>query len=96
MVDSIRALAPAYLPLYGMSFFCSNSVFSHITGISYTNLQLESIFFLATDSIYWVTRTLLLNLLKSNVATRGWLTVFATDIEAQGVIGQPSAPLIVA
>ena len=37
-----------------------------------------------------------LNLLKSNAATRGWLTVFLTDIEAQGVNGQPVAPLIVA
>ena len=34
MVDSIRALDPACLPLYGMSFFCSNVGFSHITGIS--------------------------------------------------------------
>ena len=34
MVDSIRALDPACLPLYGMSFFCSNAGFSHITGIS--------------------------------------------------------------
>ena len=44
--------------------------------------QPESIFFLIADSIYWVTRTLWLNLLKSNAAIRGWLTVFVTDIEA--------------
>ena len=29
-------------------------------------------------------------------AVREWLTVFVTDIEAQGGIGQPVAPLIVA
>nr|DAO25185.1 MAG TPA: hypothetical protein [Caudoviricetes sp.] len=52
--------------------------------------------FLIADSIYWVTRTLWLNLLKSNAATRGWLTVFQTDMEAQGAYGQPVAPLIVA
>ena len=35
-------------------------------------------------------------LLKSNAATRGWLTVFFADIQAQGGIGQPVASLIVA
>jgi hypothetical protein len=58
--------------------------------------QPESIFFLIADSIYWVTRTRWLNLLKSNAAIRGWLTVFRSDMEAQGGIGQPVAPLIVA
>ena len=52
--------------------------------------------FLIADSIYWVTRTLWLNLLKSNAAIRGWLTVSVSDMEAQGGIGQPVAPLIVA
>ncbi len=52
--------------------------------------------FLAADSIYLVTRTLRLNLLKSNAATRGWLTVFRTDFEALKGDGQPVAPLIVA
>ena len=52
--------------------------------------------FLIADSIYWVTRTPRLNLLKSNAAIRGWLTVFVTDMEAQGTSGQPVAPLIVA
>ncbi len=47
---------------------------------SNTNLQPESIFFLIADSIYWVTRTQRLNLLKSNAAIRGWLTVFQSDI----------------
>lgn len=31
-----------------------------------------------------------------NVAISGWLTVFATDMEAQGEFGQSVAPLIVA
>jgi hypothetical protein len=52
--------------------------------------------FLIADSIYWVTRTQRLNLLKPNAATRGWLTVFDSDIEAQERKGQPVAPLIVA
>ena len=51
---------------------------------------------IAGYSIYWVTRTPRLNLLKSNAAIRGWLTVFLAGIEAQGVTGQPVAPLIVA
>ena len=42
------------------------------------------------------TRTLWLNLLKSNAAIRGWLTVFRSDMEAQGEFGQPVASLIVA
>ena len=37
-----------------------------------------------------------LNLLKSNAAIRGWLTVLRTGIEAQGGCDQPVAPLIVA
>ena len=48
------------------------------------------------DSIYLITRTLWLNLLKSNAAIRGWLTVFRADIKAQGGLGQPVAPIIVA
>jgi hypothetical protein len=52
--------------------------------------------FLIADSIYWVTRTLWLNLLKSNAAIRGWLTVFSAGMKAQGDEGQPVAPLIVA
>jgi len=59
-------------------------------------MQLESICFLIADSIYLVTRTPWLNLLKSNAAIRGWLTVFVSDMEAQGGFGQPAAPLIVA
>ena len=43
--------------------------------------------------LYWVTRTLWLNLLKSNAAIRGRLTVFRTNIEVQGGNGQPVAPL---
>nr|DAW33963.1 MAG TPA: hypothetical protein [Bacteriophage sp.] len=43
-----------------------------------------------------MTRTPRLNLLKSNAAIRGWLTVSVSDMEAQGGIGQPVAPLIVA
>ena len=31
----------------------------------------------------------------NNAAIRGWLTVFLTGIEAQGVSGQPVAPLII-
>jgi len=48
-----------------------------------------------------VTRTFLavstrqLNLLKPNAATRGWLTVFLSDVVAQGGDGQPVAPLII-
>lgn len=38
-----------------------------------------------------------LNLLKTNAATRGWLTVFLTlDIVTQAEDGQPVAPLIAA
>ena len=51
--------------------------------------------FLIAGSIYWVTRTPRLNLLKSNAAIRGWLTVFVTDIEAQGGIGQPVAQMCI-
>ena len=52
--------------------------------------------FLIADSIYWVTRTLRLNLLKPNATTRGWLTVFCADMEIQEMCGRPVAPLIVA
>jgi hypothetical protein len=55
-----------------------------------------SIPLLIADSIYWVTRTLWLNLLKSNAATRGWLTVFLPDFIAQERSGQSVAPLIAA
>ena len=50
------------------------------------------IFFFSVDGNLYMVR----NLLKSNAAIRGWLTVSVSDMEAQGGIGQPVAPLIVA
>ena len=55
-------------------------------------MQLVPISFSPPIQYYCVTRTLWLDLLKSNAAARGWLTVFRAGMTARGDFRQSTAP----